>query len=174
LSKPGTARPHPGKIIFNLIFERGSIEKLIALIDTYMTFPAIEKAKFFRLVLFNFLTGNEDAHLKNYSIILRDGRQQFSPCYDLLNTTLVMGRGDLEESALPLAGKKRNLGKNDFLRYLARERLQLTEKIINNITEEIRQGLPAWEALVEKSFLPSPKKEMYRDIVTRRAGRLFG
>ncbi len=51
-----------------------SMEKLVRLIDDYCTFPAIEKAKLFKLVLFNFLTGNEDMHLKNYSVIVRNGK----------------------------------------------------------------------------------------------------
>lgn len=151
-----------------------SLERLITLIDTYMTFPAIEKAKFFRLVLFNFLTGNEDAHLKNYSIIFRKDTYQFSPYYDLLNSTLALGRGAAEESALPLKGKKSNLTGKDFLRYLARERLQLTEKVRDSITEELKESIPGWYGMIEKSFLPHEKKEKYRNIVAERAGRLFG
>ena len=62
---------------------------LIKLIDDYCTFPAIEKVKLFRLVLFNFLIGNEDMHLKNYSVIVRDNKVELSPAYDLLNTTII-------------------------------------------------------------------------------------
>jgi serine/threonine-protein kinase HipA len=151
-----------------------SIEKLITLIDTYMTFPVIEKAKFFRLFLFNFLTGNEDAHLKNYSVIDLDGKRQLSPCYDLLNSTLVLSGGDPEESALPLGGKKRNLTRNDMFRYLARERLGLTGKVIDSTAEALREALPLWEKTIEISFLPQEQKEQYRDIVIRRAERVFG
>jgi serine/threonine-protein kinase HipA len=151
-----------------------SMEKIIALIDTHMTFPAIERAKFFRLVLFNFLTGNEDAHLKNYSIIQLDDTYQFSPCYDLLNSTLALVNRASEESALPLAGKKRNLTRNDFLKYFARERLRLSEKTINSVVEELKEALPVWESITERSFLPTEQKETYRDILAERAGRLFG
>lgn len=83
-------------------------------IDRYMTFPVLEKAKLFRLILFNFLTGNEDAHLKNYSVIVRGDKRELSPCYDLLNSTLALGGRALEESALPLSGKKKNFTQNDF------------------------------------------------------------
>lgn len=151
-----------------------SLEKVITLIDKYMTFPVIEKAKFFRLVLFNFLTGNEDAHLKNYSVIFLKDTCQFSPCYDLLNSTLAMGGTAAEESALPLAGKKSGFTGDDFLRYLARERLQLTAKITASITEELEAAIPAWAVMIEKSFLPPEKKERYRSLVAERVGRLFG
>lgn len=150
-----------------------SLEKVVNLIDTYMTFPVIEKAKFFRLVLFNFLTGNEDAHLKNYSIILLNGTYQFSPCYDLINSTLAMGGTAAEESALPLAGKKSGLTRNDFLRYLARERLRLTAKVTASITEELKESIPAWEGMIEKSFLPPEKRGRFHSMVIERAGRLF-
>jgi serine/threonine-protein kinase HipA len=150
-----------------------SLEKVIALIDTYMTFPAVERAKFFLLVLFNFLTGNEDAHLKNYSIITLDDKHQLSPCYDLLNSTLALGNRVSEESALPIAGKKRNLHKNDFFRYLARERLRLTDKTITLILDKLREAIHLWEPIIEKSFLPREKKETYRSIVAERADRLF-
>ncbi len=151
-----------------------SMEKIIALIDTHMTFPAIERAKFFRLVLFNFLTGNEDAHLKNYSIITLNDKHQLSPCYDLLNSTLALGNRVSEESALPIAGKKRDLNKNDFIRYLSRERLRLSEKTIASVIDELKKALPLWQSIIEKSFLPREKKESYRSIVAGRAGRLFG
>lgn len=88
--------------------------------------------------------------------------------------TLALGRGAAEESALPLKGKKSGFTGNDFLRYLARERLQLTEKVRDSITEELKAAIPVWEDMIEKSFLPPEKKEKYRNIVEERAGRLFG
>ena len=51
------------------------------------------------------LVGNEDMHLKNYSVITRNGKTELSPAYDLLNSTIVL-KGDAEEIALPLKGKK--------------------------------------------------------------------
>lgn len=84
------------------------MEKLVNLIDEYCTFPAVEKVKLFKLVLFNYLVGNEDMHLKNYSVIVANGKVELSPAYDLLNSTIVL-KGDTEEIALPLKGKKKNL-----------------------------------------------------------------
>ena len=59
------------------------MEKIVTLINTYCTFPAIEKIKLFKLVIFNYLIGNEDMHLKNFSIITEDNKVMLSPCYDL-------------------------------------------------------------------------------------------
>jgi serine/threonine-protein kinase HipA len=151
-----------------------SVEKIVGLIDSYMTFPVLEKAKFFRLILFNFLVGNEDAHLKNYSVIVRNDKHELSPGYDLVNSTLVLGDRASEESALPLAGKKKNFTKNDFFRYLGRERLELTNKTVASVTEELEQSIQKWETLIHTGFLPANKQELYWDLVRKRAGRLFG
>lgn len=65
-----------------------SMEKLVRLVDNYYTIPAVEKIKLFKLVIFNFLTGNEDSHLKNFSIITDNNQTRLSPCYDLVNSTI--------------------------------------------------------------------------------------
>ena len=81
--------------------------------DKYCTFPAVEKVKLFKLVLFCFLTGNEDMHLKNFSIINKDGKIELTPCYDMVNTTIEYKKQD-EEIALPIKGK--SPGKHDLLK----------------------------------------------------------
>lgn len=82
-----------------------SMEKVVKIVDQFCTFPAIEKAKLFELTLFNFLTGNEDMHLKNFSLIRNENKIEFTPFYDLVNTTLLLKRAE-EEIALPIKGKK--------------------------------------------------------------------
>lgn len=104
-----------------------SMEKLVTLIDTFCTFPAVEKVKLFRLTIFNYLIGNEDMHLKNFSLITRDNKVELSPAYDLLNTTIVVPRTQ-EEIALPIAGKKRNLSVKILIEYFGEERLKLNDK----------------------------------------------
>ena len=60
-----------------------------ALIDRYVSAALVEKLKFFRLVVFNYLTCNDDAHLKNFSLMSIDGTDyRLTPAYDLLNTHL--------------------------------------------------------------------------------------
>lgn len=144
-----------------------SMEKLVKLIDDFCTFPSIEKAKLFNLVLFNFLVGNEDMHLKNYSIIISNGKVELSPAYDLLNSTIVL-KGDTEEIALSLKGKKSKLNRNILIDYFGRERCNLTDKIIERLLEKIQKEIPAWFNLIDISFLSGEMKEKYKNLLYKR------
>ena len=144
-----------------------SMEKLITLIDTFCTFPAIEKVKLFRLSIFNFLIGNEDMHLKNFSLITRDNKVELSPAYDLLNTTIVVPKSQ-EEIALPLAGKKRNLSTKILIDYFAKERLKLNQTIISQVFHKINTEWNNWEKLIKISFLSNEMKEKYFELMKKR------
>jgi serine/threonine-protein kinase HipA len=144
-----------------------SMEKLITLIDTFCTFPAIEKVKLFRLSIFNFLIGNEDMHLKNFSLITRDNKVELSPAYDLLNTTIVVPKSQ-EEIALPLAGKKRNLSAKILIDYFAKERLKLNPTIISQVFNRINTEWNNWEKLIKISFLSNEMKEKYFELMKKR------
>ena len=65
-----------------------SMERLISVIERFCTFPKIEFVRFFKLTLFNVLIGNEDMHLKNFSLITSDKKISLSPAYDLLDLTI--------------------------------------------------------------------------------------
>ena len=151
---------------------RSSMEKVAGLIDKYCTFPAVEKLKLFRLTLFCFLVGNEDMHLKNFSIIYKDDVIALSPAYDLLNTTIVLPRPE-EELALPLNGKKNSLKPHDLVDYFGRGRLQLTDRSINKVLIKLKQLRKPWEALLETSFLSTAMKERYLTVLDNRFERLF-
>lgn len=84
---------------------KSSMENVIAIIEQFCTFPKIEFVKLFKLTLFNFLVGNKDMHLKNFSLITKDRKISISPAYDLLNSTIAQ-KNTKEEIALPLKGKK--------------------------------------------------------------------
>lgn len=144
-----------------------SMEKLVKLIDDFCSFPAIEKAKLFRLVLFNFLVGNEDMHLKNYSVIIRNGKTELSPAYDLLNTTIVL-KGEIEEIALSINGRKSNLNANLLIQYFGKERNDLTDKVIDRILDTIRNAIPSWFRLIDVSFLSRELKEKYISLLQKR------
>ena len=144
-----------------------SMEKLVKLIDDYCTFPAIEKAKLFKLVLFNFLTGNEDMHLKNYSVIVRNGKVELSPAYDLLNSTIVL-KGDAEEIALSLKGKKSNLNRDILINYFGNDRCNLPDKVVERTFDDIQKAISSWSDLIEISFLSKEMKDRYRDLVQKR------
>jgi serine/threonine-protein kinase HipA len=132
-----------------------TMEKLVRLVDDFCTFPAVEKARLFKRVVFNFLIGNEDMHLKNYSVITLNGKTELSPAYDFLNSTIVL-KGDTEEIALPLKGKKSNLTPDILIGYFGRERCGLTDKVIDRNLDEIRSGLARWFSLIDESFCLRP------------------
>jgi len=142
-------------------------EKMIRLIELYCTFPALEKLKFFRLILFCFLTGNEDMHLKNFSLITRDGRVELSPAYDLLNTTLVLGKTE-DELALMLAGKRHGLRRRELVEYLGVEKLGLPAVVVMDVLQKFEVAKPYWFDLFERSFLAENLKIQYRKIVEQR------
>ncbi|MFZ2324857.1 MAG: HipA domain-containing protein [Ignavibacteriaceae bacterium] len=144
-----------------------SMEKLITLIDTFCTFPAIEKVKLFRLTIFNFLVGNEDMHLKNFSLITRDNNVELSPAYDLLNTTIISLKAQ-EEIALPIGGKRRDIDRNILVDYFAKERLKLNDTIIAQVLNKINAEWTNWENLVTISFLSNEMKEKYFNLINKR------
>ena len=129
------------------------LEQVASLLDQrFGTFPVVEKVKLFRLTIFNFVCGNEDMHLKNFSIITREGKRELSPAYDLLNTTLVMDRVE-EEIALPLDGKKRHLTRSVLVEYFGRVRLQLRESVIQEVLTEVLSPAGFYEEEIRRSFL---------------------
>ena len=147
-----------------------SMEQIISLIEQFCTFPAIEKLKLFNLTLFNYLVGNEDMHLKNFSLIRRDLKVELSPAYDLLNTTIILNTQ--EELALPLGGKTNKLKKDDFLVYFAKERLDLTRKSIEQTVSRIVKAFPRWTDLIQKCFLSDSMKTQYIDLLNERFSKL--
>lgn len=144
-----------------------SMEKIVGLIDSYCTFPVLEKIKLFRLTLFNYLIGNEDMHLKNYSIITRDDKIELSPAYDLLNTSIAI-RNPQEEIALPLNGKKSNFTKKDLIEYWGKEKLALSEKSIDGVYNHITASYKKWDELIEISFLSAGMKQKYSELLNKR------
>ncbi|MGM0587270.1 MAG: HipA domain-containing protein [Bacteroidota bacterium] len=148
-----------------------SMEKVATLIDKYCTFPMVEKMKLFRRTLFCWLCGNEDMHLKNFSLIHREGKIELSPAYDLLNTTIILP--DVrEEMALPLRGKKSNFNRDIFFSYYGKERLDLNNKVLSNIENETLEAIPEWERLVEVSFLSEENQEAYLAVLYNRLSEM--
>ena len=146
---------------------RFTMEKLIPVLDEFCSFPAIEKAEFFKRILFCFVTGNEDMHLKNFSLITKNGKTTLAPIYDFLNSTIAIKNPD-EEIALTLKGKKSNLKATDFIDYYAKERLQLNEKTVATILEQMKKATPKWKELLEISFLTDEMKEKYLKLLDGR------
>jgi serine/threonine-protein kinase HipA len=144
-----------------------SMEKLIPIIEKYCTFPAIEKAKFFIRIIFNYLIANEDMHVKNFSLITHDKITELAPAYDFINTTIAIGNAR-EEIALPLNGKKNNLARRDLVEYYGVQRLGLNTTIVNDILKKISDAIPLWKNLIEISFLSEKSKIAYQKILDER------
>ena len=148
----------------------GSYEQIGKVIQMHSVTPGLDLVNFFELVLFSFLTGNADMHLKNFSLLDQPGvGMTLSPAYDLVNTALV-NPADKEEMALTLNGRKRKLKKQDFL--AAMNALKLDEKQQKNIFNKMAKALPKWKALIDRSFLTSEYKFKYQNILMERMNRL--
>ncbi|WP_268223867.1 HipA domain-containing protein [Sinomicrobium oceani] len=146
---------------------RFTMEKLVPVIEEYCSFPAIEKADFFKRAIFCYVTGNEDMHLKNFSLITKNGKITLTPTYDLLNSSIAIKNPE-EEIALTLKGKKSNLKASDFTDYYAKERLQLNDKTIAVILEQMQRAVPKWKELIDISFLSEEMKEKYFNLLENR------
>lgn len=148
-----------------------STERLIEVIDRFCTFPTLERLKFFDRLVFAFLTGNEDMHLKNWSLITRDDKVELSPAYDLLNSTIPNPRSR-EELALPLGGRKSNLRSKSFWDYLAGERLGLTGAQVDQARQRFAAASATWPDRIANSFLSAEMQGRYLALLGERRERL--
>jgi serine/threonine-protein kinase HipA len=148
-----------------------SMEQVINVINKYCTFPALERLKLFRLTLFCFVVGNEDMHLKNFSLITRDKKIELSPVYDLLNTSIILENVQ-EELALPVRGRKRNLSKKDLIHYFGKERCELSEVSIDRSLQDLIKVYPKWIKMIRTSYLNIEHQEAYLDLLDVRFQRL--
>ena len=118
---------------------RGSVEKIGKLVRQFTTNKGYEQQRLFELILFCYLTGNTDMHLKNYALIENAlGQYELSPAYDLLSTLLILS--DEEESALTINGKKNRLKRTDF--DSVAKTLQINEKTVAAIYQRFAKILP--------------------------------
>src|SRR5260370_41474994 len=148
-----------------------TMQKVVGVSEQFCTFPALERVKLFQRTLFSFLVGNEDMPLKNFSLIPRNEKVELAPAYDFLNTTIAL-KGAKEEMALPVKGKKSRLTRNDLLNYFVRERLQINERVLNDVLSRFGKAMPAWRGLLEKSFLSADAKQKYAAILSERGKRM--
>ena len=149
---------------------QGSYEQIGKAIVKYSTTPGLDVVNFLELVLFSFITGNADMHLKNFSLLEQPGLgMTLSPAYDLVNTALVNPADD-EEMALHINGRKKKLTKHDFI--AAMSTLMVEEKQRQNIFNKMGKSLPKWLELIDKSFLSDDFKAQYKSIIQERLARL--
>jgi serine/threonine-protein kinase HipA len=148
----------------------GSYEQIAKAIQRHSVTPGLDVVNFFELVLFSFLTGNADMHLKNFSLLEQPGLGMvLSPAYDLVNTALVHP-ADEEEMALTLNGRKKKLIKQDFV--AAMNTLKLEEKQQEMIFNKMAKAWPQWQELIDRSFMSVEFKEQYKSLLKERMNRL--
>ena len=149
---------------------QGSYEQIGKAIVKYATNPGLDIINLFEQIVFCYLIGNNDMHLKNFSLF-KDPIQNYilSPAYDLVASSLLLPE-DKEELALTLNGKKKKIKQADFK--IAINNFNIDQKVLQNIFSKFAKLLPKWNDFIEISFLPEPLKEEYKKLIVARAKKL--
>ena len=150
---------------------KGSYEQIAKAIRQYSDAPGLDLTNYWTTVLFCWLVGNSDMHLKNFSLYAPNTTEHIlAPAYDLVNTLLVIPE-DTEELALTLNGKKRKLTRHDFETAMLSS--GLNEKVVSNIFRKFLRIYPQWEATIRNSFLPTDLQEAYWQLIQQRITTLY-
>lgn len=147
---------------------KGSYERIAKIIRRYSSAPLLDVVNFWEVVLFSWLTGNADMHLKNFSLFRPADNYMLSPAYDLLSTALVI-TDDVEELALTLNGKKRRIKREDFEKAMYDSGMGY--KAISSLFDRFSKAIPLWRELINESFLPAELQGAYQDKINAMAGR---
>jgi serine/threonine-protein kinase HipA len=147
----------------------GTMENLGKTIGELSVNTLMDKLRFFELTLFNYIIGNNDMHLKNFSMRLSDIGWVLSPAYDLINVKIILPK-DMDETALMLGGKKKNFNKEYFNRF--GEVLKLNKKQMNAIFDKLTTWLPQAIQLIDVSFLNDNNKLLYKNLIRERINSL--
>jgi serine/threonine-protein kinase HipA len=149
---------------------KSSMEKIGKALHEYSDNTLLDKLYFLELGIFSFLTGNNDMHLKNFSMIYSNDTWTLSPAYDLLNVAIV-NPDDTEELALTLEGKKKKLKWEHFERLGIG--LGLNQKQLNGIAKRFLKNKPIAIKWIDHSFLSQEYKEKYKTLLEERYRILF-
>ncbi|GCC52485.1 type II toxin-antitoxin system HipA family toxin [Chryseotalea sanaruensis] len=149
----------------------GSYEQVGEAILRHSQNPGLDTINFFEQVLFSFLTGNADMHLKNFSLLNVPGLgYSLSPAYDHVATKLLMPEDD-EDLALTLNGKKKKIKKADFEE--AATKLNISIRSRENSISKFKTLLSVWKDFVNVSFLSEELKIKYIELLESRWSRIF-
>ena len=144
---------------------KGSYEQIAKAIQRFSAVPKLDMVNYWEQVVFSWITGNADMHLKNFSLYSKEkGRYVLTPAYDMLSTALVMPE-DTEELALTLNGKKRKIRKADFV--ISMQASGLEDKIIENIFNKFVKAKDKWFEFIDTSFLPEDMKDTYKKLISK-------
>lgn len=149
---------------------KGSYEQIAKAIQRFSSVPKLDMVNYWEQVVFSWITGNADMHLKNFSLYSKEqGKYMLTPAYDMLSTVLVMPE-DKEELALTLNGKKRKIKKEDFITSMQASGVE--DKVINNIFAKFAKVKDRWFAFIDQSFLPDEMKEAFKVIIAEKLNLL--
>jgi serine/threonine-protein kinase HipA len=148
----------------------GSYEQIAKAIQKYSVNPGLDTINFFEQVVFTFLTGNADMHLKNFSLINEPGTGPvLSSAYDMVATALV-NPADHEDMALTLNGKKKKIGHRDFVTAFTALKLDIKQQ--ENIFRKMEKMKDEWMEFIDISFLSDDFKAAYKELIGKRFSRL--
>ena len=151
---------------------RGSIEKVAKITNKYTTNKGLEILRLFELVLFCYLTGKADMHLKNFALLENTfGEYELAPAFDLLSTALVIP-DDKEESALTINGKKSRITKGDFDTLASS--MDINEKVLFRIYNKFNSVLPTWIEFIKQSYLSKAMQDKYIQLIKAKHQSFFG
>lgn len=148
---------------------KSSYEQIARTITKYSSTPKLDLTNYMQLLLYCFVTGYNDMHLKNFSLYRPEKDYLLAPAYDLLNTTIVNPK-DKEELALPLSGRKTKLRVADFLN--TARTIGLEESVVLRLIKGLQKALPKWQVLIQSSFLDENMKKAYQELIMSRLSRL--
>lgn len=149
---------------------KSSMEKVGKALLKHSENTLLDLLSFYEITLFSFITGNNDMHLKNFSMIKTRSGWILSPAYDLLNARIANPE-DKEELALTLDGKKKKLTRNHFEKF--GEGLGLNPKQIEGVFKRFAKNKEKTTHWINQSFLSDAMKEAYLEILEERYQRLY-
>ena len=144
---------------------RSSYEQIGKAIRKYSTNAQLDMVDFLELVYFSWLTGNNDMHLKNFSLYSPAGEPMLTPAYDLLNAA-ISNPVDDKELALNLNGKKKRMKDADFKN--AYRTCGVPEIVFDRVKKKYVDLLPKFEEEIHASFLSDEIKTLYIELLHRR------
>ena len=151
---------------------KGSYENCGRIIKKYSITPGLDLSELYLRVVGSFIIGNSDMHLKNFSLIetsAGNGKYILSPAYDLLPVNVIMPE-DEEQFAIPMNGKKRNIRKNDFLKFA--EQCNISRKSAEKMMANLIQKKDKFIEMCKESYLPPHMKDSLIKLMEERIENL--
>lgn len=148
----------------------GSYEMIGNLINQYSSIPQLDIVNFWEQVVFSWIVGNADMHLKNFSVISEQrGEYMLTPTYDQLSTAIIMPE-DTEELALSLNGWKKKLMRMDFIEGMLST--GINETMANRILNRFQKYQKKWNECIDNSFITDEQKTQYKSLIAQRLDTL--